>query len=94
VSQLANWRDNHQIMLIKAQNNYSLRDWLKASEILMELSILGLESIEKKKHPNDIDATWTSTGNLKLKIAKKPVQESELVIIESINMLFQNALPK
>lgn len=92
--QLLKWKNNHTEVVKLAQSNPALSEWEKLSGILYDVASIGLESLYFLNHRNDINSQWVSQSHRTLTDGKKPVQETELVVIESVMMLFQNSLPK
>ncbi|HMT28284.1 MAG TPA: family 20 glycosylhydrolase [Bacteroidia bacterium] len=91
---LLSWKNNHEELLKISKNIPALKEWEKLSATLFDVSVIGLESLEKTDNRNNITDNWVSQSNTKLKEAAAPVQEAELMVVESVRMLFQNALPK
>jgi hypothetical protein len=91
---LTTWMNNHDRVLGVVGENPALKEWINLSQALKATAAIGIESIDKIDHPNKIDDTWVSESSKVLKEAEKPFHESELMIVEPVKMLFQNALPK
>ncbi len=92
--QLLFWKNNHENLLKITDGIPALKQWEKLSQTLYDIAVIGLESLEKMNNPTLITDQWVSESHKKLKDAELPVEESELVIVAPIMMLFQNALPK
>ena len=92
--QLLDWKNNHPEVVNLSKNNPALRDWEKLSAALFEVATIGLECMKFINNKNNIKDQWVAESHKILTDAKKPVQEAELVVVDSVMMLFQNALPK
>ncbi len=88
------WMQNHDAVLATATGNPALSEWIRLSQMVKTISVIGLESLDKMKNHNAISTEWTSLTNTTLTEAALPFQECELMITEPIKMLFQNALPR
>jgi len=93
-SYLELWISNHDSLVAVAQHVPALKNWVAMSVTLREISKVGLESLDYMNRPNVVTDEWTSTSHRILTDAKKPIDESEFAVLESITMLFQHALPK
>ena len=91
---LNSWISNHDEVIKVCSNNPGLKNWVAISQSLKEASQCGLESLDFMNRRQVITDQWTSDSHQKLESAKKPVEEAELAVIESIIMLFNHALPK
>ena len=92
--QLLFWKNNHAEVVKLSQNNPALKEWEKLSVILFDVAVIGLESLKFMNNKNEIMDQWVAQSHRTLSDAKKPIQESELVVVDSVMMLFQNSLPK
>ena len=91
---LLDWKSNHDQLLKVTSGIPAFKDWEKQSAMLKDVATIGLESLQFMNNRNQITDKWVSESDKKLKEAALPVQESELIIIEPVKMLFQNALPR
>ncbi|MDQ3051942.1 MAG: family 20 glycosylhydrolase [Bacteroidota bacterium] len=91
---LESWRDNHQKFIETVAGNPALKDWITLSALLKTTAIIGLESLELLNHRENVSDSWVAASDNTLKEARKPIHESELVIVEPVMMLFQHVLPK
>lgn len=91
---LLDWKNNHDQLLQVTSGIPAFKDWEKISANLKDVATIGLESLQFMSNRNQITDQWVSDSDKKLKEAAFPVQESELIIIEPVKMLFQNALPR
>ncbi|MBL0340170.1 MAG: family 20 glycosylhydrolase [Bacteroidetes bacterium] len=92
--QLLGWKNNHNELALISRNIPALKDWEKLSLLLQDVAAIGLESLQKMNNRTTVTDQWVTDSNKKLKEAALPVQESELMVVESVMMLFQYALPK
>lgn len=91
---LLKWKNNHENLLKVTEGNPVLIDWIKLSLHLKSTAQIGLESLENIQHRNNITDEWVTVSGNALKEAMTPIHESELMIVESVMMLFNHALPK
>jgi hexosaminidase len=94
ISYLTQCRNNHERLLKSAYGNPALKEWMLISERIRDVADLGLASIDRTLHRKDVYDNWVTEGNNLLKNASKPIQECEIMIVEPVKMLFQNALPR
>ncbi|MDQ3051569.1 MAG: family 20 glycosylhydrolase [Bacteroidota bacterium] len=92
--QLETWRDNHQKVIEAATGNPALKEWITLSALLKSTAVIGLESIELLNHRENVADSWVTASNNTLREARKPIHESELMIVEPVMMLFHHVLPK
>lgn len=92
--QLEDWSRLPEKVNSEAGDVPALRGLLQMAARLKTVSLIGLESLVYLKHPNDILTAWVSESYEKLRIAAKPVEESELMVVEPIMQLFQHVQPK
>jgi hypothetical protein len=92
--QLHLWIDNHDSVVKACSGIPALKNWPALSLKLKEASLIALESIDLMNRRQFITDEWTRNSYNTLLESQKPVDESELAVMESIMMLFQNALPK
>lgn len=91
---LNNWISNHDEVVKTCTGIPNLKNWVAISQSLKEAAQCGLEALDFMTRRQVITDQWTSGTHQKLEQAKKPVDEAELAVIESITMLFNHALPK
>jgi hexosaminidase len=94
LNMLQSWIRNHDNLLKVTDGIPALENWAKASEQLMYVSKLGIECLDFMERRQVITDEWTKNGNLILQNARKPFDESELMVVESVAILFNHALPK
>ncbi len=85
------WRDNHIRIIELAKHSPVLLEILPQSENLRNVSLLGLEAVDYLNREIFPEEEWFENAKLKLENAKKPVAQTELMIIDSIELLI-NAL--
>jgi len=88
------WRDNHNKLLEVAVGNPALKNWITMSVFLKSVATVGIESIDLLNHREDVADAWVTASNNTLREAATPIDESELMIVESVLLLFQYALPR
>ncbi|MBL0074185.1 MAG: family 20 glycosylhydrolase [Bacteroidetes bacterium] len=93
-AQLEEWQPLHGEVQISASGIPALAPWLIVSERVSKLSKIGLESLHYVESRAPVPDAWVKESYTTLSEAALPVQECELMIAESVMMLFQNALPK
>ena len=88
------WMQNHDSLLEIAVGNPALVEWIRLSQTVKSVAVIGLESLDKMRANGNIESDWTAASNVVLTEAALPVMECELMIVEPVKMLFQNALPR
>lgn len=91
---LNNWIKNHDEVVRICKNKSHLNNWVIISQALRDASACGLEALDFMNRRQVITDQWTRETYQKLEQAKKPADEAELAVMESIIMLFNHALPK
>ncbi|MFM8917603.1 MAG: beta-N-acetylhexosaminidase [Bacteroidota bacterium] len=93
-SMLQSWIDNHEKLKVTASGIPALANWIRMSEELSIISNLGLECLDFMERRQVITDEWTKQGASAIQNARKPFDESELMIVDALNMLFNHTLPK
>jgi len=88
------WISNHDSLLATVKTIPALNNWVKLSESLSQASRVGIECLDYMNRRNVVTDEWTDSSNRIITEAQKPVDESELAVMESIMMLFQHTLSK
>lgn len=87
LSSLAAWKDNQSKMNSIINNNPILKEIEPLSVSLSEISVVGIQSLELIKSGKKADAGWVKQSLEKIKKAKEPSGQLEIMIVSAIEKL-------
>ena len=90
VEDLELWKKNHEQLSIVMKSSPILQEIKPMSLNLKNISQLGLTIIDNIKNKNVADTVWVNQASLLIDKSKEPVAETELMIVEGIENLFNS----
>jgi hexosaminidase len=84
---LNKWTANHEVLMKTIESHTVLKEIYPLSEHLAAISQIGLQAmlyIETNKKP---EKAWNDSANNKLKLAAKPVAQTEIAVVKEIKKL-------
>lgn len=88
------WAENHKKMNHLMEASPILREIDTLSQNLAEISLIGLEAINKIERQTPADLEWKNTSQAKLEKAKLPYGQTEIMILPAIEKLIIKAAEK
>lgn len=92
--QLREWSHLAERVKEEAGTVPATHDWVVMAERISALSEIGIKCIEVKLNHQNLSDQWVRETYSKLGEAALPLQECELMITDTVMMLFQYALPR
>ena len=84
------WSKNHEKLLPIIKNSPILFEIESLSQNLANISNIGIEALDILNNKKGIDPEWMENARNIVKEAKKPIAQTELMVVTSIEKILDN----